>query len=240
MLKMPTPVFCRYSELTPSAVNVEYQVHTNWTDGQASSAAILEEAARIGLGAIAFTEHVRRSTDWFDSFAAEIREIAHAYPAMKVFVGSEAKALDEAGTLDISPSVQQGSDIVLGVVHRFPDGNGDYLDFNKISAAETAAIEFQLSMGLIKHAPIDVLGHPGGMYQRRHGAFPAEYFAQMMEASLERGIAIEINSSYLVDTATFVELCRQIDPIVSIGSDAHRIDQLGQCRDILRTMGVGR
>ena len=49
-----------------------------------------------------------------------------------------------------------------------------------------------------------------------------------------RGVAIEINSSYLVDVDAFLRLCQEVDPIVSIGSDAHKLEELGRCRDVLR------
>jgi putative hydrolase len=129
---------------------------------------------------------------------------------------------------------------VLGVVHRFPGADGSYLDFKSLSAEEMAEIEFRLSMGMIRNAPIDVLGHPGGMYQRRHGAFPEALFREMMLATRERGIAIEINTSYLVDIPSFIALCAEIDPIVSIGSDAHQLQELAHCRDTLVQMGIGR
>ena len=234
------PVFRRFRDLTPADINVEFQVHTTWTDGQASAAEILEVAIERQLGAIAFTEHVRLETEWFDDFVRHIREEAARKPDITVYVGCETKAMDEVGTLDVSPAILGACDIVLGVVHRFPDGRGGYLDFKTLSAEETADIEFRLSMGMIRSAPIDVLGHPGGMYQRRHGAFPERYFREMMAATLERGIAIEINSSYLVDPERFIALCDEINPIVSIGSDAHKLDELAKCRNMLIQMGIGR
>jgi putative hydrolase len=237
---MSRPAFCRFSELSPATVNVEYQVHTTWTDGKASSGDMLREAWARSLGAIAFTEHVRKDTDWFDAFVGEIRALGGEYPEMKVFVGAETKAMNANGVLDISPDVLAASDIVLGVVHRFPSPDGAYLDFKSLSAEETAEIEFRLSMGMIRNAPIDVLGHPGGMYQRRHGAFPEALFREMMLATLERGIAIEINTSYLVDIPGFIALCVEIDPIVSIGSDAHQLQELARCRDTLIQKGIGR
>ncbi len=237
---MAKPVFCRFSALSPVTVNVEYQIHTSWTDGKATSKEILDVASERRLGAVAFTEHVRKDTDWFDGFVAEIRQAALLHPELKTYVGSETKAMDEEGTLDISPEILEASDIVLGVVHRFPDGSGGYMDYKNLTPEQTADIEFRLSMGMIRNAPIDVLGHPGGMYQRRYGAFPEHYFREMMRATLERGIAIEINSSYLVDMEGFIALCREIDPIVSIGSDAHRLDEMAKCRDTLLKLGIGQ
>jgi putative hydrolase len=236
---MPKPVFCRFSELSAATVNVEYQLHTTWTDGKASSREMLMAGRARSLGALAYTEHVRRDTDWFGAFVDEIRTLAEEQSGMDIFVGSETKAMNESGELDISPEVLAASDIVLGVVHRFPAQDGSYLDFRDLSAEEIAEIEFRLSMGMIRNAPIDVLGHPGGMYQRRHGAFPAHLLREMMLATRTRGIAIEINTSYLVDLPGFIALCAEIDPIVSIGSDAHRPEEMAQCRDRLLQMGIG-
>jgi putative hydrolase len=234
------PVFSRFSELDSDRLNVEFQVHTVQTDGEATIEEILEFSRERGIGALAFTEHVRIDTAWFSNFALDIRQRALRFPEMEIYVGCETKAMDVHGTLDISQSILEACDIVLGSVHRFPDGEGGFLDFKALSASQIAEIEFRLAIGMVRNAPIDVLAHPGGMYERRHGAFPEKYFRDLMIATLERGIAIEINSSYLVDAEKFIRLCREINPIVSIGSDAHKLHELGKCRDLLRAMKVGR
>jgi putative hydrolase len=234
------PVFCRYRDLSREQLNVEFQVHTSWTDGQATALEILQTASERGLAALAFTEHVREDTSWFPEFRSEIRSAARGFDHMSVYVGCETKAMDDDGRLDVSQDVLDRCDIVLGVVHRLPDARGGYLDFKQLSYEETAEIEFRLSMGMVRNAPIDVLAHPGGMSLRRHGRFPETYFRDLMSATLERRIAMEINSSYLVDIPAFLALCEEVDPFVSIGSDAHRLSELGHCRDQLIELGAGR
>ena len=234
------PTFSRFRDLSLDALNVEYQVHTVQTDGEATIDEILTVAREREIGALAFTEHVRYDTKWFPDFVSDVRERAAGFPDLRVYVGCETKAMDRDGTLDISSSILEASDIVLGSVHRFPDGNGGYLDFKTLSAEQFAETEFRLAIGMVRYAPIDVLAHPGGMYERRNGAFPEEYFRELMIATLDRGIAIEINSSYLVDVASFILLCDEINPFVSIGSDAHKLSEIGACRDMLRKMGIGK
>ena len=234
------PIFSRFRDLSPDALNVEYQVHTVQTDGEATVDEILMVARERKIGALAFTEHVRRDTKWFPDFVSDVRERAAGFPDLRVYVGCETKAMDRDGTLDISSGILESSDIVLGSVHRFPDGDGGYLDFKALSPEQFAETEFRLAIGMVRHAPIDVLAHPGGMYERRHGAFPEEHFRELMIGTLDRGIAIEINSSYLVDFANFIMLCDEINPFVSIGSDAHKLNELGACRDMLRKMGMGK
>lgn len=227
------PHFVRYRDLTPTEVNVELQMHTVQTDGQATAAELLGAASERGLSAVAFTEHVRRSTDWFPAFAADVRAAAARVPGVRAYVGIEAKALDETGGFDATDALVAASEIVLGSVHRFPDGQGGVREFAGIPATEMAETECRLALGLLRHAPIDVLAHPGGMYQRRYGAYPADLFREMMVVSLERSVAIEINASYLVDVEGFLELCDEINPYVSVGSDVHRLDEMGRCRDRL-------
>ncbi|WP_139793349.1 PHP domain-containing protein [Ensifer aridi] len=234
------PLFSRFRDLSREQLNVELQVHTSWTDGRATVLEVLQTASERGLAELAFTEHVREETSWFPDFKDEILSAAPRFDNLRVYVGCETKAMDDNGSLDVSQSVLDACDIVLGVVHRLPDGKGGYLDFDKLSFEETAEIEFRLSMGMIKNAPIDVLAHPGGMSLRRHGRFPEHYFRALMTATLERGIAIEINSSYLADMPAFLALCGEINPFVSIGSDAHKLSELGRCRDQLIELGVGR
>lgn len=234
------PAFSRFRDLGREQLNVELQVHTRWTDGQATVIEILHAAKERGLAALAFTEHVREDTPWFPRFRDEILSAKRDFDDMSVYVGCETKAMDDAGRLDVSQDVLDLCDIVLGVVHRLPDGRGGYLDFKRLSYEETAEIEFRLSMGMVKNAAIDVLAHPGGMSLRRHGRFPETYFRDLMKATLERPIAIEINSSYLVDMPGFLALCEEVNPFVSIGSDAHQLSELGHCRDQLLELGAGR
>jgi putative hydrolase len=231
---MEKPKFPRYRDLDASSVNVEFQLHTNWTDGEASIAAVFATAQARELSAIAFTEHVRKETDWFAGFAKEVRKTAGAFSGMRAYVGCETKAMDVMGSLDVTDEILDACDIVLGVVHRFPDGKGGYLDFKAMSPEHVAELECELSIGMINGAPIDVLGHPGGMYQRRHGAYPPRLFRSMMQAAEKRDVAIEINSSYLVDMPAFLGLCAEINPRVSVGSDAHKLEEIGRCRGLVK------
>jgi putative hydrolase len=228
------PRFGRFRDLDHEALNVDCQVHTTWSDGRADVRAMLEAARERRLAAIALTEHVRRDTAWFCDFAGTVRAEARAVPGMDVYVGCEAKALDADGTLDVTDEIRAQCDLVLGVVHRFPDGRGGFLDFTRLDWQACAELEWQLTRGLLRAAPIDVLGHPGGMTQRWFGRYPASLFRKILEASGERGIAVEINSAYVADWNGFLALCEEVNPVVSIGSDAHGPDELGRCRDRLR------
>jgi putative hydrolase len=231
--------FRRFLDLQWSDINCDLHMHTSRTDGKATVSDILQLSVHQGLSCVAFTEHVRKDTDWFPEFAQEVRSNAESYFQLKVLVGCEAKALDFNGELDVSEEILAECDLVLGSVHRFPNGQGGYINVSHLTSQGFAQIEFELALGLLKFAPIDVLAHPGGMYYRLHGEFPAEFMRELMKVSLERNIAIEINTSYIRNLPNFLELCAEVNPYVSIGSDMHRLEQLANCRDQLFLLGVG-
>jgi putative hydrolase len=235
-----THLFKRFLDLQSVDLNCDFHMHTDRTDGKAGVQEIIDLAVERGLKQVAFTEHVRQDTDWFSSFVQEVRSTAQHYPQLNIYVGCEAKALNSKGGFDVSSEILAASDVVLGSVHRFPNGLGGYLNSRDLSAEEFARIEFDLAMGLIEAAPIDVLAHPGGMYSKRYGDFPKSMMRDLMQASLDQEIAIEINTAYLRNLSQFVELCADVNPYVSIGSDVHRLEQLGNCRGQLQTLGVGR
>lgn len=235
---MTTPTFVPFKDLDRKHVNRDFQVHTALTDGEGTVEAIIARAETLGLEEIAFTEHVRRQSTYFPSFAASV-QAARAATAVTVYTGIEAKAEDEKGTLDAPDDALATAELVLGSVHRFPLGDGRFIHAREFDYAEAARRERALALGLVRSAPIHVLSHPGGMCLSAFGTFPAEYFEELMRAALERGIAIEINTSYTKDLDAFLALCRRVNPLVSVGSDVHRLDDLGTCRAALWSRGIG-
>lgn len=227
------PSFKHFNQLTDKDINIDYHIHTNQTDGHDSIDTIIKESLVKGLKGIAFTEHVRTSSDWFSEFADNVREAASHHPNIEVLVGAETKALDYQGGLDITVETLTKSDIILGSVHRIPDGKGGAIKFTDLKPRELAEIEFELARGMLKHSPIDVLAHPGGVYSLNHGAFPTRYFKELMYYAKVNDKAIEFSSRYLKNHYDFLSLCGEISPLVSIGSDVHNAKDIGSCRDTL-------
>ena len=229
------PNFHHFSELTHANVNSDFQVHTNWTDGEGTVAEVLNQAREIGLAEIAFTEHARASSSYYVDFFREIDTHDARTPEVTVYRGFEVKALDSAGTLDISPEMRAVADIVLGSVHSFPAGNGGVAKATDFAPEDAQDIEFGLAKGIVESGDADVLSHAGGMCLRGFGRFPMELMDRLVATAARRGIAFEINVSYhaaILDL--LLPLLARHDPLVSVGSDAHRLDQIGACRDALR------
>jgi putative hydrolase len=224
-----SPRFVPYSQLTPDWVNREMHLHTDYVDGEPSIAEVIRKAESLGLAEIAFTEHVRADSAWFPEFAGQIRRQA-ARSGVRVLVGAEVRITDFDGSLDITPEIREHCDIVLASVHRFPGSNGKRLSFADVPRGDFAAIEYRLARGFLRSGGADVLAHPGGMSLRQVGAFPDEFFRSLMVECRESGVAIEISTSYLRDLPAFLRLLAETDPLVSIGSDAHKLEEIGLCK----------
>ncbi len=228
------PSFRHFRDLSTADLQCDLHVHTRRTDGEEEIETILRAASERGLRRIAFTEHVRRDSSWFHDFAREVRDRSRAHPHLEVLVGCETKALDPSGAIDASEAILDECDIVLGSVHRFPDPAGGFVDTARYGPEELARSECELAMGLLRSGHIDVLAHPGGMYARRHGRdLPGDLLRPLVATAIERGVAVEINSSYARDLEGLLSLLDELDPLVSIASDVHRLRDLGRCRDLL-------
>ena len=224
--------FVRYSELTPDWLNREMHLHTDYTDGEPSVGEVIRRAESLGLAEIAFTGHVRADSAWFPEFAAEVRRWA-ADSSVRVLVGAEVRIRDFEGSLDITPEIREHCDVVLASVHRFPGSNGKLRSFADVPRGDFAEIEYRLALGFLRNGGADVLAHPGGMSLRQTGGFPNAYFRSLMTECREAGVAIEISSSYLRDLPGFLNMLDEVDPLVSIGSDAHTLDEIGLCKQMV-------
>lgn len=230
------PIFKKFNDLTAEDINFDFHIHTNQTDGISTPEEIIKKAIELKLKAIAFTEHVNKDSNWFDGFVAKINTLKNN-KEIKIFLGIEAKALDFNGTLDATPNMIVNSDIVLGVVHRYIDSQSRLITLDEVRAlgqAKAAEIEFNLAMGLLKNKSVDVLGHPFGVYSMYYSKLPTNYMKQLLIESIKCSKAVEINTKYITDESLFFKLLKEINPYVSIGSDAHNKDELIRCFDIIR------
>ena len=99
---------------------------------------------------------------------------------------------------------------------------------DQLTPQDFAEIEFNLSTAIIKNPRIDILAHPGGMYIRKFNKnLPWNYLKNLIDHTNNYHKAIEINSSYLRDIEFDTDLFSQLNPYVSLGSDAHTKEELG-------------
>lgn len=217
---------------------VDAHMHTNWTDGGSTFEEYALRAKELKLTSIAFTEHADDKSPWFADFIALQEHIrALAFP-VKVYFGAEVKVGHTDGTLCMSEDRIQQLDFLMGVLHRYPDGNGGYHSFKELTAEDAQQIDFELSRALLANPYVDVWGHPGGVYVHHFGAYKEAWMRELISLGIRNKKIIEINTNmrYRSVLPVIYEECMLHDCIVSVGSDAHHIKELGGVCHVLADM----
>src|SRR6266705_2581422 len=212
----------------------DFHVHTVWTDGQNSSLEMYQEAVRVGLEVMLFSEHARKSSDWFGQFAEEIRALPKLGCA--ALIGVEVKALDFEGNIDCSEEILEECQLVMGSVHRFPGEQGIVKGTRAdLDPEEIVDTEFRLASAMLDNPAIDILGHAFGMcYRRFRIAPPDEKFIALIEKAARTGVAFEVNAHYHPDPWFLIGACRKAGATISLGSNAHALGDVGRILRVLR------
>lgn len=228
---------------------IDLHLHTKWTDGQHRVEEMYQSAAQKGLSTILFSEHVRQSSqEWFSRFANEVKTLPQN--PCKALVGLEARACNFQGDLDCSESLMDQCDLIIGSVHRFPDPKGQPKDFDQTTPEEAEEIEFELSLKILENSRVDILGHPFGMCYQRYHRIPSEKkIRTLIEKAAQHQVAFEINTHYhphpwllilwcqeanaLLPTGSGVHAAKEKKVMISLGSDAHSIDEIGRVQQVL-------
>ena len=217
---------------------IDCHLHTSWTDGKNSVREVHEAAIRAGLDCILFSEHSRKtSIDWFDQFADEVRRL----PAQrcKAYVGTEVKIESRDGDIDISPRIADRCDLVMASVHRLIDPGGKVLEFSETDPDLAVEIEYALTWAALENPRVDILGHMFGMsYSRFSIAPPSTAIRALIARAAAHGVAIEINSYYHPDVGAMLRWCQEAGAQISLGSNAHVIDDVGEIVRLFEGGGI--
>jgi len=232
---MKNSILKKYQNISKHNIPMfDYHMHTNWTDGNNTSYEMYERASKLGLKSILFSEHARKSSeDWFYKFANEIRLLPKS--PCQALVGVEAKVVDFDGNIDTTDKIIGECDLVMASVHRFPGEKNMEKMINKIDNYDAIQIELELSLSVLENDDVDILGHPFGMSLRRFGVSPAiENFVEIIKKAATTGVAIEINSHYHNNVWEIINLCKDFGATISLGSNAHNVESVGDINNTLR------
>jgi histidinol phosphatase-like PHP family hydrolase len=224
--------FQEFKGIEKKYIYSDKHIHSAWGDGEATVSEIITKAEGLGLTQIAFTEHVRRDSMYFESYIEEISN-AKKKSSVDILVGVEAKIADFLGNVDAPREVLKKCEIKIASVHRFPVGRKLYepKQFKKKVCQE---IELELSIAAIKKGECNVLGHAGGMSLTTYGDFPLDFFDEIVFECANHGIAFDLNYWYHHSIfRSLKEILGRHNPYVSIGSDAHTVKELGSWIDLL-------
>jgi histidinol phosphatase-like PHP family hydrolase len=226
----------KFQNIEPGNVPcIDFHIHTTWTDGANTVREMYDQASKLGLEYILFSEHVRSaSTEWFGRYAGEVRSLpcvdCHA------LLGIETKIADLNGMLDCTPQMIATCDLVMAVVHRFPKADeGTVMDFEEVPTDEAVLLEYRMASAALENPDVDILGHPFGMsYRHYHVCPPEDLMRSLIRKAAANHVAFEINSHYHPDPWKLVEWCREFKTSFSLGSDAHSLDEVGRITRVLQ------
>lgn len=221
-------VFIEARELIGRVPAVDLHIHTRYSDGNSTVEEYIRSAKMQGLETICFTDHADFTTTWLDRCRADIADYGKKCKNLEVLEGMEVRARDRSGELNARDEMLDGAELVVGVVHSIPSEDGLHkLDPRQFSGAELLSLEYELSLRLLCNKRVSVLGHPMSNYEKLHGRVPDRYYKNILRKARDAGKAVEISARYKNDFNGYLRLCLEYNPLVSLGSDAHSISELG-------------
>jgi len=177
-------------------------------------------AARTGLELLGITEHSRTMPGTCHEFYFQnLKNACRRIEGVELCLGVELNIISYNGDVDMEESLLREMDVVIASIH-------NNIGYTSGSEAEnTNAI-----VEAIKNPLINIIGHPDD------SRVPLNY-EEIVAASGEYGTLLEINNSSLTpgsfrtdpekNDIKILELCKQFQVPVIIGSDAHAEDKVG-------------
>ena len=185
---------------------------------------MVRAAADKGLKALAITDHTKGVPGHeMDGAPEEIyfrnfRVIPEEILGVRLLMGAEVNILN-GGSIDLSERALKRQDIVIASIH------GQCYDNEGIEKNTEAVLR------VLENPWVDILGHPDG------SEWPLDYERVIAKAA-QTGTIIELNENSYRDPhlrrncrenqLTYLALCEKMGVPVTIGSDAHFMNVVGQ------------
>jgi histidinol phosphatase-like PHP family hydrolase len=204
------------------SVKEDYHVHCNYNDHSSADLTIpnaVRRAEKIGLKTIAFTEHVRRSSEWVSRYLTEVESaIDDASNAIKIIPGFEAKILAD-GSIDCPEYCAQKYFLVASFHTHYADKR------IWINALEKA----------IENKNVDVIGHlvPEDSFTLEEDE--VEHLARLMAANNK---IVEINAKYHAPPPDWLKVFKRNRVRFHLGSDAHSLEAIGRFEKVSDLIAV--
>ena len=223
----PIDFFTRFNSLSYKSINVDFHLHSTWTDGKSTIQEIVDTSNKKKINAIAITGHIRKDSTYFNNYEKEIKCINGSID-ISLYGGFEAKVLDFCGSIDVEKEIAERADVAIVSVHRFPLGSKLYkaTEFKKEISQE---IELELSVAALNKGGFNVFGHAGGMSETRFKGFPVNYYEEIIYQCVKNEIAFDLSGRYHIKKLSMLyPLLKKHNPFISVGSDSHNISPIGK------------
>lgn len=240
----------------------DYHVHTRFSaDAEMTMAEACARAAGLGIAEIAFTEHVdyyypgsplkwEFDTADYEREAAACERRYEGRPA--VIRAAEIGMHPESHARNREFVASYPFDFLIGSVHIVGDDdldNGDFFRNRTVAGAGRAYLEAVYHC-VCDYTDFNVLGHPDLFKRYLHflnadrgdvrWADHIDIIKAIFRRLIETGRGIELNMSgyraapsYTLPEPEMVKLYRRMGgEIITVGSDAHRVEQVGLAFDV--------
>jgi HisJ family histidinol phosphate phosphatase len=207
-------------------------MHTTFSDGKNSIEEMINTAENLGLKTIAITDHIWRSSDWFDTYLELIKK-ENINRSLNILVGFEAKALSINGEIDATNEMCNSSDMKIGAIHRIPEGNilNKYLTRECINNDPKNAYKnwLQTTKNMIKNKHLDVVAHPCMALVKYNLEAKEKDIYSLFVLVKKYNKKLEISTRYKKSNSILFKVLNNNPHFlayISYGSDAHSIDDL--------------
>ncbi len=240
---------------------VDYHMHTRLTDGVGEPVDYAQVAVERGLQEIGCSDHAplgNRETNWtmkladLDTYVGWVREAQRKFPQLSIKLGLEVDFIPGREDWIRELAAMHPWDFFLGSVHYIGDWPVDASakDWDGRAVDATWREYFELWRQAARSGLFDSLAHPD--LPKKFNFRPKIPFSEMYESGLravaEAGSAIEVSTAGLrkpcreiYPSAEFLKIARRLDVPITLGSDAHLPQEVGQDFDkavaLLRLVG---
>lgn len=185
----------------------DYHVHCSYNDHSAPDLTVknvLRRAEEMGLQTIAFTEHVRKTSEWIPDYLGEIEQ---ADTSVKVVAGFEAKILHD-GSIDCPKEYAEKYFLVASFHTKYGDKKV-WMD-----ALKTA----------IANPDVDVLGHlaPEDSFE-----IEMDEVRELARLIVANDKTVELNAKYHRPPKPWLQVFKDSRVRFNLGSDAHSLREVG-------------
>ncbi|MFP4621555.1 MAG: histidinol-phosphatase [Bacteroidales bacterium] len=238
----------------------DYHTHTVYSDGKSDHQSYLQQAFYSGIDEVGFSDHFTiRKTDWgvpknkIEYLTEKINFLKkHKDLPIAVKFGAEVDYIPEREKEIASFINSLPLDYVIGSVHFMGDWNFDTdpEGFKNKNIDELYENYFTLVRKAILSNLYDVMGHIDVI--KKFAYYPSfdpyEWYKKIIRSLNRKNTVVEINTNGLnkpcrefYPEKDFVEMCFQSNIPVTLGSDAHAANEVGQyfnkAVEMLKTIG---
>jgi DNA polymerase (family 10) len=199
--------------IEPRDLRGDLHMHTDWSDGRATLAEMVDAARALGRRYVAICDHAKRLKDGrLERQAEEIAELDARVDGIQILSGVEVDIRAD-GDLDLGDEALVARDWVMASIHSGFDQPRDRLTKRMIAAME--------------NPNVDCIGHPTGRKLNRRDAYDVDFEA-VLAAAVDTGTFFEINSQpdRLDLTDTHARAAAEAGVRLVISTDAHRLHEL--------------